>query len=161
MAAASLFRAVGSYSYHTVIREAYAQQEENGLKNGYQKLSETEGLLCDSRLWGNLFYMTSLKGADMTICDGQMAEMMTLCGKYLDEVPKSAFGLIAEKEDSLEGAVWLTIADYIIVSREYRNVCRQQIHSLMYNMEETDLLHQQKTTLLLILANLEESGDIE
>lgn len=161
MAAASLFRAVGSYSYHAVIREAYAQQEENSLKNGYQKLPETEGLLCDIRLWGNLFYMTSLKGADMTICDGQMAEMMTLCGKYLDGVPKSAFGLIAEKEDSLEGAVWLTIADYIIVSREYRNVCRQQIHSFMYNMEEADLLHQQKTTLLLILANLEESGDTE
>ena len=161
MAAASLFRAVGSYTYHAVIKEKYAQQEPAVSKPGYQELEDAKTLLCDELFWGNLFYLTAEKGADMTICDKQMAQMMDLCTAYLDKAPKSAFGLISEREDSLEQAIWLTIADYIIVSREYRNVCKEQIHSLLHNIEEIDLSYEQKATLLLILGNLAESEDKE
>ena len=97
----------------------------------------------------------------MTICDRQMAEMMNLCGEWLDEVPGSAFGLIENREDSLEKAIWLAIADYIIVSREYRNVCKEQIHSVLHKMEEIGFTHEQKATLLLLLANLAESEEKE
>lgn len=161
MAAASLFRAVGNYTYHAVVKEKYAQQGTEQLKQGYQQLDEEKDLLCDEILWGNLFYMTAVKGADMNICDGQMAELMDICGDYLDKVPKSAFGLIAAREESLERSIWLTIADYTIVSLEYRNVCKEQIHSLLHNMEEIGLSHEQKSTLLLILGNLAESEEKE
>ena len=161
MAAASLFRAVGNYTYHAVVKEKYTQQEPAVIKPGYQELEDAKTLLCDELLWGNLFYMTADKGADLTICDKQMAEMMGLCGEYLDKVPTSAFGLIAEREDSLERSIWLTIADYIIVSREYRNVCKEQIHSLLHNMEEIDLSYEKKATLLLLLGNLAESEEKE
>ena len=161
MAAAALFRAVGNYTYHAVIKEKYAQQETTVIKPGYQELEDAKALQCDELLWGNLFYLTAEKGADMTICDMQMAKMMDLCGGYLDQWPKSAFGLIAKREDSLERSIWLTIADYIIVSREYRNVCKEQIHSLLHNMEEIDLSYEQKATLLLILGNLAESEEKE
>ncbi len=161
MAAASLFRAVGNYTYHAVVKEKYAQQEPAILKPGYQELKDEKDLLCDEILWGNLFYLTALKGADMNICDRQMAELMDICGEYLDKVPKSAFGLIAQREESLERSIWLTIADYIIVSLEYRNVCKEQIHSLLHSMEEIGLSHGQKSTLLLILGNLAESEEKE
>ncbi len=161
MAAASLFRAVGNYTYHAVVKERYAQQEPAQIKPGYQELEDTDTLLCEEVLWGNLFYLTATKGADMTICDEQMAELMNLCRTYLEAVPRSAFGLIADREDSPEKAIWLTIADYIIVSREYRNVCKEQIHSLLHNMEEIGLSHEQKATLLLILGNLAESEEKE
>ena len=153
MAAASLFRALGNYTYHAVIKEAY-KQEEGTIKEGYLLLTKEEGLLCDAEKWGNLFYMTSVKGADMTICDKQMSELMVLCGGYLNDSPQNAFGRIAGKEDSIEQAIWLTVADYVIVSREYRNVCKEQIHSLLYNMEEIDFSHDRKSTLLLIFGNL-------
>jgi len=87
--------------------------------------------------------------------------MMNLCGEYLDIWPQSVFGRIAGKEDSLESSIWLAIADYIIVSREYRNLCKEQIHSMLHNMEEIDLSHGKKATLLLILGNLTESEDAE
>ena len=131
------------------------------MKPGYTMLTKDRGFLCNAKLWGNLFYMTSLKGADMTICDKQMAEMMDLCGGYLNASPQSIFGRIAGKGDSLENSVWLAIADYIIVSFEYRNVCKEQIHSMFHNMEGIDLSHRQKSTLLLILGNLAESEDAE
>lgn len=158
MAAASLFRASGNYTYHAVIKEKYAQQQP-AVKQGFLQLEDDKTLLCDEVLWGNLFYLTAIKGADMSICDKQMAEMMDLCGEWLDTVPKSAFGLTGDREDSLENAIWLTIADYIIVSREYRNVCKEQIHSLLHKMEEIGLTHEQKATLLLILGNLAESEE--
>jgi len=160
MAAASLFRAVGNYTYHAAIKDAY-KQDGTVLKPGYRLLTKEKTILCDAKLWGNLFYMTSLKGADMTICDAQMSEMMNLCGEYLDIWPQSVFGRIAGKEDSLESSIWLAIADYIIVSREYRNLCKEQIHSMLHNMEEIDLSHGKKATLLLILGNLTESEDAE
>ena len=161
MAAASLFHAAGNYTYHAVIKEKYAQPETIALKPGYQNLEDDETLLCEEGLWGNLFYMTAVKGADMNICDRQMSEMLDLCGTWLDRVPKSAFGLVAEREESPECAIWLTIADYIIVSREYRNVCKEQIHSLLHNMEEINLSHKQKSTLLIVLGNLAESEEKE
>lgn len=153
MAAASLFRALGNYTYHAVIKEAY-KQDATVAKEGYLLLTKEEGLLCDGKKWGNLFYMTSVKGADMTICDKQMSELMDLCGAYLSDSPQNAFGRIAGKEDSLEQAIWLIMADYVIVSREYRNVCKEQIHSLLYEMEEIDFSHDRKSTLLLIFGNL-------
>ena len=159
MAAASLFCASGSYMYHTTIKEKYAQQPVEKL--GYQLLEDEEDLLCDEVLWGNLFYLLSTGSVDMTICDRQMAELMSLCGQWHDEVPKSAFGLIEKREDSLEKAIWLTIADYIIVSREYRNVCKEQIHGLLHRMEEIGFTHEQKSTLLLLLGNLAESEEKE
>lgn len=161
MAAASLFRAVGNYTYHAIIKEKYTQQETAQQKPGYEQLKDERDLLCEEVLWGNLFYMTALKGADMTICDKQMAEMMLLCGEYMDKAPKRAFGLIAGKEESLESSVWLTMADYTIVSLEYRNVCKEQIHPLLHSMEEIGLSHGQKSTLTLILANLAESEEKE
>lgn len=159
MAAGSLFCATGSYTYHAVIKEKYAQQPV--AKPGYTELSDDAKLLCDEVLWGNLYYLISPKGADMAICDKQMAEMMNLCGEWLDKVPKSAFGLIENREDSLEKAIWLTVADYTIVSREYRNVCKEQIHSVLHKMEEIGFTHEQKATLLLLLGNLAESEEEE
>lgn len=160
MAAASLFRSVGNYTYHAVVKDAY-RQDGNVLPPGYQLIMKEKNILCDAGLWGNFFYMTSTKGSDMTICDKQMAEMMDLCGESLDIWPQSAFGRIAGKEDSIEKSIWLAIADYIIVSREYRNVCKEQIHSMLHNMEEMDFSHEKKTTLLLVLGNLAESEDTE
>lgn len=160
MAAASLFRAVGNYTYHAVIKETY-KQDAVVVKEGYTVLTREKTLLCDAKLWGNLFYMTSVKGADLTICDKQMSEMMDLCGGYLNSSPQRAFGRIAGKADSLEKAIWLAIADYTIVSREYRNVCKEQIHAMLYSMQEINLSHKQKATLLLILGNLAESEDAE
>lgn len=159
MAAGALFCATGSYMYHAVIKEKYALQPV--AKPGYTELSDDMDILCDEVLWGNLFYLISATGVDMTICDRQMAEMMNLCGEWLDEVPGSAFGLIENREDSLEKAIWLAIADYIIVSREYRNVCKEQIHSVLHKMEEIGFTHEQKATLLLLLANLAESEEKE
>jgi hypothetical protein len=156
MAAASLFRAVGNYTYHAIIKDKYAQQEPE-----YEKLRDEKNLLCDEILWGNLFYMTAVKGADMAICDKQMAGLMDLCAGYMDKAPTRAFGLIHGKEESLECAVWLTVADYIIVSLEYRNVCKEQIHPLLYRMDEMDLSHGQKSTLIMILVNLAESEEKE
>ncbi len=161
MAAASLFHAVGNYTYHAVIKEKFAQQDMGQQKPGFEQLKKEKDLLCDEILWGNLFYMTALKGADMAICDVQMANLMSLCGDYMDKVPKKAFGLIAGKEESLECCIWLTMADYTIVSLEYRNVCKEQIHPLLHSMEEIGLSHVQKSTLLLILANLAESEEKE
>ncbi len=161
MAAAALFRASGNYSYHAVIKEAYSGKETLAQANGYGVLSEDKDILCDYVLWGNLFYMTSAKGADLNICDKQMSEMMELCGEYLNDSPRKAFGLIDEKKTSLEKSTWLTMADYIIVSREYRNVCKEQLHALVHDMKEIYLSHEQKSTLLLILANLAESEETE
>lgn len=157
MAAASLFCATGGYMYHAVIKEKNVQQP--AAKPGYTQLADDEALLCNETLWGNLFYLISVRGVDTTICDRQMAEMMNLCGEWLDEVPKSAFGLIENGEDSLENAIWLAVADYIIVSREYRNVCKEQIHSVLHKMEEIEFTHEQKATLLLLLGNLAESEE--
>ncbi len=156
MAAASLFRAVGNYTYHAIIKEKYAQQESE-----FEKLKDEKSLLCDEILWGNLFYMTAIKGADLEICDKQMSDLMDLCAGYMDKAPTRAFGLIRGKEESLECSVWLTIADYIIVSLEYRNVCKEQIHPLLYRMEEMELSHEQKTALLMLLVNLAESEEKE
>jgi len=161
MAAASLFHAVGNYTYHAVVKEKYAQQDTAEIKPGFEQLRDEKDLLCDEVLGGNLFYMTALKGADLTICGEQMTHLMSLCGDYMDKVPKRAFGLIAGKEESLECCVWLTIADYTIVSLEYRNVCKEQIHPLLHNMEEIGLSHGQKSTLLMVLANLAESEEKE
>ncbi len=162
MASASLFRAVGNYTYHAVIKENYAQEETAALKPGYQMLEDARTLHCDEKLWGNLFYLMSVKGSDMTICDRQMAELMDLCGGWLSAAPKSAFGLLAPNvKSSLENGIWLTIADYSIVSREYRSVCKEQIHALLHNMEEIDLSYEQKATMLILLGNLAESEDKE
>ncbi|MBQ8199965.1 MAG: glycoside hydrolase family 9 protein [Lachnospiraceae bacterium] len=161
MAAAALFRASGNYSYHGLIKEAYSGKETLAQANGYKVLSGDKDVLCDYILWGNLFYMTSTKGADLNICDVQMSQMMDLCGEYLNGSPKKAFGLIDEREISLEKSIWLTMSDYIIVSREYRNVCKEQLHALVHDMEEIYLSHEQKTTLLLVLANLTESEETE
>ena len=159
MAAASLFCASGSYMYHTTVKEKCAQQPVE--KPGYLLLPDEEALLCDEVLWGNLFYLLSTGNVDMTICDRQMAELMSLCGQWHGEMPRNAFGLIEKREDSLEKAIWLTIADYIIVSREYRSVCKEQIHGLLHKMEEIGFTHEQKSTLLLLLGNLAESEEKE
>lgn len=161
MAAAALFRASGNYSYHAVMKEAYTGKQTLAEANGYKSLSVDKEILCDYVLWGNLFYMTATKGADLDICDKQMSEMMDLCGAYLSDSPRNAFGLINDRETSLEKAIWLTMSDYIIVSREYRNVCKEQLHALVHDMEEIYLSHEQKSTLLLILANLAENEETE
>ncbi len=157
MAAAALFRTGGSYSYHAVIKDDDKRREAARVSGMNISAAESSNI----RLWGNLFYMTSVRGADITICDRQMSEMMGLCGSYLDVSPQSAFGLIADRDQALEASIWLAMADYIIVSREYRNVCKEQMHSLFHNIEEMDLSHEQKATLLLILGNMTESEETE
>ena len=161
MAAAALFRASGNYSYHAVIKQEYSGEDTLAQINGYKMLSDEKDIRCNYVLWGNLFYMTSLRGADLSICDKQMTEMMNLCGEYLNKSPRKAFGLIDERKEALEKCIWLTMSDYTIVSREYRNVCKEQLHTLVHNMEEIYLSHEQKTTLLLVLGNLAESEETE
>lgn len=153
MAAASLYRATGSYSYHTVIKNRYTNPETLA--------AEQSDTGYGIRFWGNLFYMMSQKNVDTEICSRQMKELMNMCGEYSVYSAKNIFGLASEEEEPLECGIWLTMADYTIVSREYRDVCKAQIHYLLYDTETMDLGHEQKSALLLITGNLVEKEATE
>ncbi len=160
MAAASLYKVSGNYAYHAVIKETYNQSATETSQDVLDEpiLGQNIDITCQPRLWGNLFYMTAEKGADVTICDKQMSELMNQCEEYLIYGSQSAFGHIVEEQDGLEHAIWPMIADYTIVSRDYRNIYKQQMHLLLYNnIEEMNLTQGQRATLFLLLGNLIES----
>lgn len=152
MAAAALNRATGSYTYRTFIKNRFSVSERAVSENGLQTESDYVG---KEKLWGNLFYMTTAKNADMEICALQMKELMKVCGEYSGYSGKSVFGMASEKEQPLECGIWLTMADYVIVSREYRDVCKAQMHLLFSDVETAEPGHEQKTALIIILGNLE------
>jgi len=161
MAAASLFRASGNYACHGIVKEHYSEQKTMTAERGYKMLSESGADFCKPSLWGDLFYMTSTKGSDLNLCDTQMSGLMDMCGEFLNISSRKSFGLIDEKEQALEDAVWLTMADYIIVSREYRNVSKGQLHAALHEIDEIHFSHEQKSTLIFILSNLAESESEE
>lgn len=165
MAAASLYKTTGNAGYHNVIKAIHKehrqrkQQESNETNAGTddsdkKQLSENtiqKDDMCMEDVYQNFlaayYYMTTEKSEDITICEDMMSEFMNDCTGYLDHSASAAFGLTREitEEETIEtqilyDATQLAVADYIVVSREYRNVCRQQMHYLLHDrgIEELD-----------------------
>ena len=141
-AAAALYRVTGSYVYHGEVKK------ENTLS-------------VQERFWGDLYYMMSLRSVDTNLCSEKMSDFMKLCGQYSDKSGKSAYGLAAKEEEIPDCAVQLAVADYIIVSREYRNVYKEQLHYLLYEKEPDELSHICKSAQLFVLAGLSSEQETE
>jgi hypothetical protein len=108
-----------------------------------------------------LSYLTTVRSVDTSLCEQKMSAFLSMCGEYADNSALSPFGMACGEADILRAAVELTIADYIIVSQEYRNVCKEQIHYIMRNGQTEELTHSQKSALLLVMSNLAESEETE
>lgn len=129
MAAAALYQVTGNAVYHSVLKEEW--NKEQNIKSE----DDTYQLFLAS-----YFYMTTTKSVDLTICEEMMSVFMKDCTKYLDFSSESAYGLTFIKgkqqnwqRKSIMDATKLAVADYTIVSREYRTVCKQQLHFLSYD----------------------------
>lgn len=165
MAAASLYKTTGNAGYHNVIKAIHKERrqktrqesdEPNTGDDDFDKKQLSENtvqtdVMCMEDVYQNFlaayYYMTTEKSVDITICEEMMSEFMNDCTGYLDHSASAAFGLTREitEEETIEtqilyDATQLAVADYIVVSREYRNVCRQQMHYLLHNrgIEELD-----------------------
>ena len=132
MAAAALFKAAGSYSYHQVIKQYEAAEDT------------TAGF------WGDLFYLTSLQRVDTALCEQQMSRLLKECGELSDRVLSQY--AIEDRADSITAMLKLSVADDTLVSLEYRNACKTLLHAFYSNMEEMDC--GQRSALLFIEGEL-------
>lgn len=135
MAAAALFKATGSYSYHQVIKQYEAAEDT------------TAGF------WGDLFYLTSLQRVDTKLCEQQMNRLLKECGELSDSVLSQQ--AMENRADSLTAMLKLAVADDTLVSLEYRNACKTLLHAFCSDMEEIDCW--QRSALLFIEGELAES----
>ena len=140
MAAAALFKATGSYSYHQVIKQHETAEDMTE--------DTTAGF------WGDLLYLTSLQRVDTTLCEQQMNSLLKECGELSDSVLSQH--TIENRDDSLAAMLKLTVADDTLVSLEYRNACKTLLHMLDSNSrDEMDCGEQ--SALLFIEGELAES----
>ena len=140
MAAAALFKATGSYSYHQVIKQHETAEDMTE--------DTTAGF------WGDLLYLTSLQRVDTTLCEQQMNSLLKECGELSDSVLSQH--TIENRDDSLAAMLKLAVADDTLVSLEYRNACKTLLHMLDSNSrDEMDCGEQ--SALLFIEGELAES----
>lgn len=129
-------------------------------------------------------YMTTERTVDLKICEQMMSDFINDCAQLLSRASGSAYGLTTGKRwaagiqgaDNLQPesdwhllrekvillqAVQLAVADYTIVGREYRNVCRQQIHYVLHDTDPAGLGEDSRSAVWLILCIIMESEETQ
>lgn len=161
LAAASLYKTTGNAGYHQMVKEIEKERQKERVQvseNTVQaEFTDREAMY--QEFLASYYYMTTEYSVDVSMCEDMMSRFMRQCTRYLDYSASAAFGLTEAVTDEtkvedqiLLDATQLAVADYTIVSREYRNVCRQQMHFLLYDKELDELDEPKLTALWLIMS---------
>lgn len=157
MAAAALYNQTGNANYHKICKDEWKQYKQQSEMNQSGNLQWDTVEFSYQKFLASYIYLACERGVDVKICEEMMSEFMKECTQYLDNSVNYAFGETdfyeeAERERAiLLDAQKLAVADYIIVSREYRNVCKQQIHNVLYHNPLEELEIEQQAMLWMIL----------
>lgn len=148
MAAASLYQVTGNAGYHSVLKEEC--KKDRPFENKYEAYQD---------FLTSYYYMSTKGPVDMNLCEEMMSEFMAQCTQYLDACVSAAYGLTCEMKQNqdvepeiLMDATKLAIADYIIVSREYRMVSKQQLHYLLHDRKIEELDADEMAAVWMILS---------
>ena len=122
-AAAELYRATGSYGYHTVVKDYISDHIAADMKN-------------DHVFWGCVTYMSTKQKVDVGLC-GEAMKMLMLEGERIAGNSQSSGLLINKSEEEggnaelLRDITRLTVVDHVITNHEYAMVLQNHLHYML------------------------------
>ncbi|MCR5157098.1 MAG: glycoside hydrolase family 9 protein [Butyrivibrio sp.] len=124
-AAAQLYRATGSDTYHEVIKSFFA-------KSDFFELFEND----ENIFMGSVSYMSTNQSVDREMCESLMKALMKKASGVAERAGKSPYLVCsgAGKKDFdglLSDMRCLTITDHIIYNHEYTTIIENHVHYLM------------------------------
>lgn len=139
---AALFRASMESRYQSDLNRLLAGDRERVIpkRDGLRNL--TYG--------GYYMYMMTNARVDVELCQIMMDEMLGYCTTVMDQSADFLFGLcqqtMTKAEQSMDDSVWLLVADYILVSKEYRDAVGTRLH---LTQKEADLFGPKRKAVQL------------
>lgn len=122
-AAAELYRATGSYSYHKVVRNYLMENPVADMKN-------------DFVFWGCVTYMSTKQKVEISLC-GDIMKILMQEGERIAESSKDSGLLINAGGEQDNGAkllgdiARLTVVDHVITNHEYATVLQNHLHYML------------------------------
>lgn len=122
-AATELYRATGSYQYHSVVKSYLTQNPETDLENDYA-------------FWGCVTYLSTKQKVDMNLCEAVTQHLMRMGEKisYASKVSKLLVNM-DEKQGGNAGLLRdmerLAVVDHIITNHEYAMVLENHVHYIL------------------------------
>ncbi len=128
-AAAELYRATGTYGYHSVVKNYLLENPIADMKNDYVFL-------------GCVTYMSTKQKVDVNLC-GDVMKILMQEGKRIAEASRSA-GLLVNLDEKqggntemLRDIARLTVVDHIITNHEYAMVLQNHLHYMLGRNKES------------------------
>lgn len=122
-AAAELYRATGTYGYHSVVKDYLMENPVVDMKN-------------DFVFWGCVTYMSTKQKVDINLC-GDVMKILMQEGERIAETSKSSNLLVYTGEGQIIGSgmlrdiTRLTVVDHIITNHEYATVLQNHLHYML------------------------------
>lgn len=122
-AAVELYRATGSYGYHTVVRNYLLENPIADMKN-------------DFVFWGCVTYMSTKQKVDVSLCGDIMKLLMQEGERIAEDSNDSEMCVDTEtgQQDHagmLQNITRLTVVDHIITNHEYAMVLQNHLHYML------------------------------
>lgn len=157
--AAQLYRTTGQNTYHNIVKnENKADRDTN----------ETQNDKSEWKLYGDVVYLMTAQRTDNQICTLLMEELLDYAEVLATESKKDYYLVCTKNQrvvsEILKNMFVLAVADYVIVSHEYLEILKEQIHYLngrnndyaMLTLDET-----QKSRLFFLSGNIQHREDSE
>lgn len=122
-AAAELYRATGSYGYHTVVKDYIAEHIPADMKN-------------DHVFWGCVTYMSTKQKVDVGLCGETMKTLMQEGERIAGNSQRSGLlindaGEEGRNAELLRDITRLTVVDHVITNHEYAMVLQNHLHYML------------------------------
>lgn len=122
-AAAELYRATGSYQYHSVVKSYITQNRDLDLDNDYV-------------FWGCVTYLSTKQKVDVNLCEAVTQSLMRR-GEKISYASKDSKLLVNTDETQggnaglLRDMARLAVVDHIITNHEYATVLENHLHYML------------------------------